>query len=670
MPAPRSRVTVNDTLPTTAGLAWTIDPDPLHRIPAGASSTGVLKYGPAPLASGGSAKVRIISPTTPATCPSVHNQAFLTYIGGSGDDSGDILVDCPDIQVTKTADKTPINAGETASFTITVENIGIGTAYGVTLTDILPAGVTWGTDNTDCQISSGTLSCNFGDLDPGDPQTVVVSGPTVPAVCTPLVNTATASSTNEPSDLLANNTDGDTIVVDCPSISLTKVAVDPSVNATDGVAFDIVLSNAGPGAAANVAVTDPLPTTAGTTWTIDAANSDAGWTIDAGALKYTAASLAAGASVKVRIVSGTTAASCGDIDNTATVTFDGGTTSASDTITVSCPDLVLTKTADNSPILAGQIASFTISVSNQGLGTAYGVTITDNLSAGSWQVDSQACSIDAGVLSCFVGSLAPNAEPFTVHLSRPTDVPDCGTLPNQATVSATNEPDDVLGNNTAGDQVDVQCASIELVKTAGNAADGAILTIPVPGNVTFTYVVTNTGTSDLQDIALVDDNATPTNTADDITIVCPSTTLEAGESMTCTASIPVNGLGITRTNVATVTAVPVLNTESTVTATDNAVVKVPAPVITPPQDHPSAHVDARRGHAEQRRHGPAAGPPRHRRADAGHGLRDARAGQGPVPPAEPEGLGPSRRGRSKRRPRNRTAVHELGSPRPGRGARA
>ena len=295
-------------------------------------------------------------------------------------------------------------------------------------------------------------------------------------------------------------------------------------------------------------------------------------------------------------------------------------------------------------------------------------TITDTVPAGTWLVDNQACSIDAGVLTCFVGSLAPDDEPFTVTLSRATTEADCVGLPNQATVSATNEPDNLLENNTDGDRVDVQCASIDLVKTAGGAADGAILTIPVPGNVTFTYVVTNTGTTDLQDIALVDDNATAT-LADDITIICPSTSLEAGESMTCTASIPVHGTGITRTNVATVTAVPVLDTESTVSATDDAVVKVPAPVRHP-QDHPAAHVDARRGHAEQRRQRPAAGPPRHRRADAGPGLRDARAGQGPVPAAEPEGLGPSRRGRSRGRPRKRTAVHEVGSPRPGRGARA
>ena len=58
----------------------------------------------------------------------------------------------------------------------------------------------------------------------------------------------------------------------------------------------------------------------------------------------------------------------------------------------------------------------------------------------------------------------------------------------------------------------------------------------MPGDVVFTYLVTNTGSADLTDIALVDDNATPANTADDITVICPETFLAAGDSMTCTAT--------------------------------------------------------------------------------------------------------------------------------------
>ena len=58
------------------------------------------------------------------------------------------------------------------------------------------------------------------------------------------------------------------------------------------------------------------------------------------------------------------------------------------------------------------------------------------------------------------------------------------------------------------------------------------------GNVTFSYVVTNMGTADLVNVHLVDDNATPGNASDDVVVTCPSTSLAAGASMTCTVTLP------------------------------------------------------------------------------------------------------------------------------------
>ena len=62
--------------------------------------------------------------------------------------------------------------------------------------------------------------------------------------------------------------------------------MDPEVNATDEIAFDVEVTNTGVATAFAVTVNDTLPTDAGLSWSIDAANSDAGWTIDAGVLKF------------------------------------------------------------------------------------------------------------------------------------------------------------------------------------------------------------------------------------------------------------------------------------------------------------------------------------------------------------------------------------------------
>ena len=100
--------------------------------------------------------------------------------------------------------------------------------------------------------------------------------------------------------------------------------------------------------------------------------------------------------------------------------------------------------------------------------------------------------------------------------------------------------------DTDDETVTPENPDIEIVKTAGNAEDGEVFTTE-PGNVTYTYVVTNTGPLPLQNVTVKDDNGTPV-AGDDFAVTCPKTTLAVGESMTCTATILVS---VDKTNVAT-----------------------------------------------------------------------------------------------------------------------
>ncbi|HEX2831592.1 MAG TPA: hypothetical protein VHW00_01175 [Thermoanaerobaculia bacterium] len=59
-----------------------------------------------------------------------------------------------------------------------------------------------------------------------------------------------------------------------------------------------------------------------------------------------------------------------------------------------------------------------------------------------------------------------------------------------------------------------------------DAAPGPLVTVGAP--VTWTYVVTNTGSRELMNLAVTDDQG--------VTVTCPQTTLDAGLAMTCTAS--------------------------------------------------------------------------------------------------------------------------------------
>ncbi|MEK6721327.1 MAG: hypothetical protein AABZ33_11755, partial [Chloroflexota bacterium] len=131
--------------------------------------------------------------------------------------------------------------------------------------------------------------------------------------------------------------------------------------------------------------------------------------------------------------------------------------------------------------------------------------------------------------------------------------------------------------------------SIQIVKTAGTAVDGAVL-VTEPGNVTYSYEVTNTGPVALTGIIVRDDNGTPANLTDDFDAVCPKTTLAAGEEMTCTATVAVSS---SRTNVAAASGTSEQGTE--VADSDDAVVRIPGTGI----DKSHNDVDGIVGHGQE-----------------------------------------------------------------------
>jgi uncharacterized repeat protein (TIGR01451 family) len=66
-----------------------------------------------------------------------------------------VTIDQPVISIAKTPDGATITAGDTATFTIVVTNLGPGTAASVTISDPLPAGggVNWTTATAGCTVT-------------------------------------------------------------------------------------------------------------------------------------------------------------------------------------------------------------------------------------------------------------------------------------------------------------------------------------------------------------------------------------------------------------------------------------------------------------------------------------------------------------------------------------
>ncbi len=91
---------------------------------------------------------------------------------------------------------------------------------------------------------------------------------------------------------------------------------------------------------------------------------------------------------------------------------------------------------------------------------------------------------------------------------------------------------------TDDDDAETLYPGISIVKTAGDAADGAIYVNPESGMVPFTFVVTNTGGTHLTNATIIDDAGTPGDTSDDVLV--DSTTcaglagpIAPGDSVTC-----------------------------------------------------------------------------------------------------------------------------------------
>ena len=580
-----SGVTVTDTLPTDAGLSWTID---AAGSDSGCSITaGVLSCNFGTIAAGGSKHVHITSPTTAATCGSVDNTANVTTSNdGSDSDNASITVNCPNVTVLKTADQGTIDAGDTAAFTIVVTNEGPGTAKGVTLTDTLPSGVVWSEDSAACSITAGVLSCNFGDLANSATRTVHVTGATDAADCGVLTNTAVVAASNESVENVGDNSSTATITVNCPDLLVTKDADQGTVNAGENIGFTVEVTNNGTGTAHGVTVTDTLPTNGGLDWAIDAANSDAGCSITSGVLTCDFGDLGPDESRSVHIVSPTTAQSCGDVVNTASGTSSNdGEDSDSATVTVNCTDIFVTKTADAPLVEGGDTIGFLITVGNNGPGTANGVTLTDTLPTNgglAWSIDlidGQApgseppCSITDGVLTCDFGSLESGSS-HTVHITSPTDsTTTCGAVNNTVTVDALNEPNtpEFTGNDQASASLTVICPGISIVKTA-NPVSGD------PGDtVTYTYVVKNTGDTTLFNVSVDDDV---------IGHIGDIAKLDPGETVTLTKDFVLPAGDPEVTNVGTATGTDVLGTK--VSDNDDAFVTIVKAENPPPAPPPTA----------------------------------------------------------------------------------
>ncbi|PUA79781.1 DUF11 domain-containing protein [Nocardioides currus] len=485
------------------------------------------------------------------------------------------VADEADVSITKTAAPEPVTAGNQITYTLTARNAGPTAASGVSVVDTLPTGATYVSSNPStgtCAVNGQTLTCDLGTVASGAAPTITVVVRVPPdSDATSLTNVARVSATTSDPNPANNTASVSTTVNRQADLSLTK-SVSPAnpVPGTD-VTYTLVATNNGASRAATVALTDTLPSSLA----VRTATTNRGTcTITGNQVSCTAAGLDPGQTMQVVVTAGvpsnaTTAALTNNARvGSATPDPNAANNAASATVTPAAPraDLVVTKQAVTSPIVAGRPVQYLVTVTNNGPSDAAAVTLADpvpgSISAISATPTAGTCSVAAGTVTCALGALA-SGRSVQVTVGGQLAPGATGDLVNAATVSSpTTDP--TPGNNTGTSTAPITTsADLAITKTATPrpVIDGAVATYEI--------VVTNNGPSVARAVSVVDpvpaaltylgstsSQGTCTASGTPTQVTCAVGDLPVGASATVTvqARTPGDGSGTGATNTATVSS--------------------------------------------------------------------------------------------------------------------
>jgi len=186
---------------------------------------------------------------------------------GAPDDATVTLLNVADLSLSKSGFPSPVFAGSSLTYTITVNNAGPGAAQGATLTDVLPPGTTfqsltaaagWGC-TAPAVGAAGTVVCSNPALAVGSAVFTLVAEVNASVLGGTLI-TNTASVAAATSDQNPGNEVASSAVPVAASADLSIMKASPGpVFPGSNVVYTLVVSNHGPDAATGVSVADATP---------------------------------------------------------------------------------------------------------------------------------------------------------------------------------------------------------------------------------------------------------------------------------------------------------------------------------------------------------------------------------------------------------------------------
>ncbi len=352
-----------------------------------------------------------VIPAKPAPAPSREYPSSLT------------LADYPPPEISKTDDPDPVAGSAPLTYTLRITNSLDSPIGGFIVTDTLPAGVIFvsaaPSQGGPCSYNSGVVLCSLGSLGAHASATILVHviTPATPATLTNLAEVVDART--EPM-----STTQQTLVMPA-DLSITQTdSPDPALW-NQPLSYALSVTNHGPYPAQNVIVVDTLP--AGATFT----SASVGCTHVSGVVTCLLGTLAVDQTANLSI---TIQAPPGNIRNQAAVSAlnpdpDPEDNLAEEWTAVQLVDLAIGKQASPAFVLAGDLLTYTLSITNQGSLIAPSVVITDRLPSEVAFISASAgCVEGGGVVTCTVGNLNPGASATATIVVTPNALPPDGPL--------------------------------------------------------------------------------------------------------------------------------------------------------------------------------------------------------------------------------------------------